>query len=148
MCKAVESLFSNQNPSDLAPSPPIQPDTKPVPEIETEPAPLELAAEEDVSMQPNADTQLLPIPKSEATPILGAPSVQDDSSPADALFEAVRNAVQRVLKAPMRDTEVAAALNVSNGQAKAWLQRLVDEGVVEKQKKPAGYILKQNRLFE
>lgn len=48
----------------------------------------------------------------------------------------------------MRDTEVAAALNVSNGQAKAWLQRLVDEGVVEKQKKPAGYILKQNRLFE
>jgi len=28
------------------------------------------------------------------------------------------------------------------------LQRLVDEGVLEKQKKPAGYIVKQSRLFD
>ena len=38
--------------------------------------------------------------------------------------------------------------SISNEQAKAWLQRLVDEGVLEKQKKPAGYIVKQKRLFE
>ena len=48
----------------------------------------------------------------------------------------------------MKDTEVAAGLDVSNAQAKVWLQRLVDEGVLEKQKKPAGYVVKQKRLFE
>ena len=48
----------------------------------------------------------------------------------------------------MKDAEVAVALDVSNAQAKAWLQRLVDEGVIEKQKKPAGYIVKQSSLFE
>jgi hypothetical protein len=36
----------------------------------------------------------------------------------------------------------------ANAQAKAWLQRLVDEGTLEKQKKPAGYVVKQKRLFE
>ena len=48
----------------------------------------------------------------------------------------------------MKDAEVAAALAVSNTQAKAWLQRLVEEGVLEKLKKPAGYVVKQKRLFE
>jgi len=37
---------------------------------------------------------------------------------------------------------------VSAAQAKAWLQRLVDEGVIERQKKPAGYIVKRSSLFE
>ncbi len=48
----------------------------------------------------------------------------------------------------MKDAEVAAALDVSNTQAKAWLQRLVEEGVIEKRKKPAGYVVKQSSLFE
>ena len=30
----------------------------------------------------------------------------------------------------------------------AWLQRLVDDGVIEKQKKPPGYIVKQSSHFE
>ena len=70
------------------------------------------------------------------------------STPAETLFAAVREVIQLLLKAPMKDAEVAAALDVSNAQAKAWLQRLVDEGVIEKQKKPAGYIVKQSSLFE
>ena len=70
------------------------------------------------------------------------------STPADTLFAAVREVIQLLLKVPMKDAEVAAALDVSNAQAKAWLQRLVDEGVIEKQKKPAGYIVKQSSLFE
>lgn len=48
----------------------------------------------------------------------------------------------------MKDAEVAAALDVSSAQAKAWLQRLVDEGVIEKRKKPVGYVVKQSSLFE
>lgn len=74
-------------------------------------------------------------------------SQQINSSPADILFAAVRTAVQQLLIAPMKDVEVAAALGVSNAQAKAWLDRLMDEGVVEKQKRPVGYVLKSKRLF-
>lgn len=48
----------------------------------------------------------------------------------------------------MKDAEIATALDVSTAQAKAWLQRLLDDGVIEKQNKPAGYIVKPERLFE
>jgi len=67
--------------------------------------------------------------------------------PADTLFAAVREVVQQLLKTPMKDVEIAVALDVSSAQAKAWLQRLVSEGVVEKLKKPLGYIVKQSSLF-
>ena len=70
-----------------------------------------------------------------------------ESNPAGVLFAAVRTAIQRLLTVPMKDAEVAARLDVSSAQAKKWLQRLVDEGVLEKQKKPAGYVLKQTGLF-
>jgi predicted Rossmann fold nucleotide-binding protein DprA/Smf involved in DNA uptake len=77
-----------------------------------------------------------------------AQSVGPESTPASTLFSAVREVIQIVLKSPMKDSGVAAALGISNAQAKAWLQRLVDEGVIEKQKKPAGYVVKQSGLFE
>jgi DNA processing protein len=75
-------------------------------------------------------------------------AAQPELSPADTLFSTVRDVIRRLLKAPMKDAEVATALGVSNAQAKAWLQRLIDDGVIEKQKKPAGYIVKPDRLFE
>lgn len=71
---------------------------------------------------------------------------QPESAPAEVLFSAVRAAIQKLLSVPMKDAEVATALDVSNAQTKAWLQRLVDEGVIEKQK--TGYVVKQKRLFE
>lgn len=74
--------------------------------------------------------------------------LQPEMAPAELLFSAVRASIQQLLTAPMKDAEVAAALDVSNAQAKAWLQRLVDADLIEKQKKPVGYILKQKRLFE
>lgn len=72
----------------------------------------------------------------------------EPAAPADRLFAVVREAITSLLKTTMKDSEVAATLDVSSAQAKAWLQRLVNEGVIEKQKKPAGYIVKQSRLFE
>ncbi len=48
----------------------------------------------------------------------------------------------------MKDAEIAAMLDVPTAQAKAWLQRLVEEVVVEKRKKPVGYIVRQRQLFE
>jgi predicted Rossmann fold nucleotide-binding protein DprA/Smf involved in DNA uptake len=70
------------------------------------------------------------------------------SRPSEALFSTVREIINRMLNVPMKEADVAAALGVSNAQAKAWLHRMVKEGSLEKQKKPAGYIVKQNRLFE
>ena len=53
-----------------------------------------------------------------------------------------------MLTSPMKDGEVAAALNVSTTQAKAWLQMLLEKGLIEKKKKSVGYIVKQINLFE
>jgi DNA processing protein len=71
-----------------------------------------------------------------------------DAIPAEVIFAAVRTAIQQLLSAPMKDADVAAALDVSNAQAKAWLRRLVDERLLVKQKNPAGYVVKQTQLFE
>ena len=98
-----------------------------------------------------APAQLSPAPPPE--PLVRqadiVPVAQTTLSPADALFAAVRDVLLQLLKTAMKkDADVAVALQVSTPQAKAWLQRLVDEGVLEKQKKPAGYIVKQSSLFE
>ncbi|AOS03249.1 hypothetical protein BRM22_17255 [Xanthomonas oryzae pv. oryzae] len=87
-------------------------------------------------------------PSPEGPPEPASPTVSAPATPADALFAAVREAITLLLKTPMKDVEVAAALDLTTAQAKAWLQRLADEGVIEKQKKPAGYIVKQSGLFE
>ena len=63
-------------------------------------------------------------------------------SPADILFATVRETMQRFLTAPMKDAEVAAALDVSASQAKVWLQRLVEEGALEKRGKPVRYVVR------
>jgi DNA processing protein len=68
-------------------------------------------------------------------------------SPAEALFDAVRESMRRLLTKPMKDAEIATALDVSPAQAKAWLNRLLDEGTLEKKNKPAGYVVKRS-LFE
>lgn len=132
------ALFSNEEPTsaDAKPTAPAPPDAAPAPQAESEPPAPGL--EEPPSVTPEA---VLPIADAKG-------SAQQESSPAEVLFAAVRAAIQKLLSTPMKDTEVAAALDVSNAQAKAWLQRLVDEGVIEKQKKPAGYIVKQSSLFE
>jgi len=70
------------------------------------------------------------------------------SPPAEMLFAAVRAVIQQRLNAPMKDVEVATVLGVSTTQAKAWLQRLVEEGVLKKEKKPVRYVLlKAQGLF-
>jgi len=69
------------------------------------------------------------------------------TSPSELLFVAVRRAMQELLKTPMKDSEIAAELNVTPAQTKAWLQRLVDEDVVQRSKKPVGYVVKQPNLF-
>lgn len=65
----------------------------------------------------------------------------------EILFATVRQVIQRLLKTPMKESELASALQVSTPQIRTWLLRLVDEDVVTRQKKPVGYIAKQPPLF-
>lgn len=142
------ALFSSDGPTDIAPTPPAAPETSPVTEDPREPAPPSVSAPNDEPVE------LAPYPVPSVTQTPGAkpdatsPVALTASTPADTLFAAVREVIQLLLKAPMKDAEIATALDVSNTQAKVWLQRLVDEGVIEKQKKPAGYIVKQSSLFD
>ena len=141
------SLFDGAPAADTLPTAPAVPDTAPVTSAESEssaPAHVVLDAQSPVVVP----EEQLPAASEAATRVDEInESSQLDLAPADAVFSAVRAAIQQLLSAPMKDTEVATALDVSNAQAKVWLQRLVDDGVIEKQKKPVGYVLKQTRLF-
>lgn len=142
------SLLDGTPAVDTTPMAPDVPDTVPLVKIEKEPA---------VPAEVDSDTRTLAVVSEALPPALSNAETpegettgksQPEMAPAKLLFSVVRTSIQQLLTGPMKDTEVAEALDVSNAQAKAWLQRLVDDGVIEKQKKPAGYVLKQKRLFE
>lgn len=134
------------------------PDTeKAQPEIAEVPPAIEVANEPTQSTLSTTEVELnervhKTMPTVTATPETKfqevAPLTTTTSTPADTLFAAVRDVMLLLLKAPMKDADVATALDISNAQAKAWLLRLLDEGAIEKQKKPVGYIVKQSSLFE
>jgi len=69
-------------------------------------------------------------------------------APSELVFTAVRLSVQTMLSNPKTELEIATALDVTLTQAKLWLQRLVEEGVVEKSKKPVRYHSKMTGLFK
>lgn len=142
------ALFSSDGLSDVAPTLPSAPETPPVIEASIEPVLPPVVAHIDESFQLTPDPAASVARAPEATPDAASLTATTASTPADTLFAAVRGVIRLLLKAPMKDAEVAAALDVSTAQAKAWLQRLVDEGVIEKQTKPAGYIVKQSSLFD
>jgi predicted Rossmann fold nucleotide-binding protein DprA/Smf involved in DNA uptake len=64
---------------------------------------------------------------------------QPESSPAEELFAKVRQLLRR-LDAPRTEGEVAERLQVSRAQARDWLRRLVEEGVVKKLSRPVRYL--------
>jgi len=86
-------------------------------------------------------------PEPPAVPPPAAPSPASSVNPAQALFAAATEAILNVLQSPGKDTDIATALAVSPAQAKAWLQRLVEAGVLEKRSKPANYAVKSSGLF-
>lgn len=142
--------FPHEEPTqvDIKPTAPVPPDAATWPQAESQPPspvdavsdaqPPATALEESPPTTPDAVA-----PKDEAKE-----SPRPESTPAEVLFAAVREVIQQLLSEPMKEAEAAVALNVSKVQARGWLQRLVDEGVLEKKKKPAVYVVKQKRLFE
>ncbi|MHA6829169.1 DNA-processing protein DprA [Ralstonia pseudosolanacearum] len=142
------ALFSTDGRSDVVPAPTRIPESPAAIEARSEPVPLPASGPSDEPVERAPEPVSLVTHAHEAKPDAAGSIAQTAPAPADTLFAAVREVIKQLLSVPMKDAEIAASLNVSNGQAKAWLQRLIDEGVIEKQKKPAGYIVKQSRLFK
>jgi predicted Rossmann fold nucleotide-binding protein DprA/Smf involved in DNA uptake len=142
------ALFSEDGTLGVAPTTPSFTETTPVIKAPSEPVPPSAAAPIDEPLELMPQPAPSPALPPEATPEAASLLTKAPSTPAETLFASVRGVIQLLLKSPMKDTEVAAALDVSTAQAKTWLQRLVEEGVLEKQKKPAGYIVKHSSLFE
>ena len=141
------ALFSEDGPSGVAPMFPVLSETKTVIDVPGESVlPNAVPLDEPVKLVPEPVPPAEVIPK--ATPEAARPMLTTPLTPAETLFASVRSVIQQLLNSPMKDAEVAAALDVSTAQARMWLQRLVEEGVIEKQKKPAGYIVKHFSLFE
>jgi predicted Rossmann fold nucleotide-binding protein DprA/Smf involved in DNA uptake len=134
-------LFSEDGPASVAPAPLSIPGTTPAAEVSSEPVPPHVAPpiEEPVTRtrEPEPSASLTP----EAAPDVVSPAATAPSTPANTLFAAVRGVIPPLLKSPMKDAEVATALDVSTPQAKAWLQRLVDEGLVQKVNRPIRYVV-------
>ncbi len=141
-------LFSSDGQTDSAPTAPAVAEKPSEPEAQRVKKAATVVAPDDKPVEQAPDPSPMVAQEPEAKPKVASPLAKTESTPADARFAAVRKRIQLMLKVPMKDAEVAAALKVSKAQAKAWLQRLVDEGVIEKQKKQAVYIVKQSSLFE
>jgi hypothetical protein len=80
---------------------------------------------------------------------IGPQLLESPLTPADELFAKVRELLKKITT-PKNDAEVATDLQVSKSQAEEWLQRLVDEGVLEKLSRPVRYrsVSSQASLFE
>ena len=146
------ALFSGNGPTNISHTPQPEQMIPAVIESPTAPAPPLVSASSEEPEEP-ALLGLKPVRLDteqalEALPDAVCSAAKTASTLSDTLFATVREVLRLLLKVPMKDAEVAAALDVSSAQAKAWLQRLVDEGAIQKQKKPAGYIVKQPGLFE
>ncbi|MGI3128527.1 DNA-processing protein DprA [Nitratireductor sp. PBL-C9] len=83
----------------------------------------------------------------EAPSIASVGAAEHDGNPADLLFSAVRKSIERLGNTPMVEAQVADALQIERIQAKVWLKRLVEEGVLEKKNKPVRYVLRRDRLL-
>ncbi len=75
-------------------------------------------------------------------------AVEPGSSPAEEVFAVVRSSILRLARQPRKAAEIARELDVMPRQAERWLKKLVEEGVLEKLKKPVQFVLCQRTLFD
>jgi DNA processing protein len=94
----------------------------------------------DMFERETADATVLMVRESVSESVDAAASMPKDSSVAETLFALVRDALLQLLKVPMKDTEIATALELTLVQTKVWLLRLVDDGSLEKLNRPTRYV--------
>jgi hypothetical protein len=140
-------LLSSDILSDITLTPSVVQVSPPAIEALTESVQLPVTAPIEDSVDSTTQV-LLATQLSEAEPDVICLKMKTVPTVDDILFVTVREVIQQLLRTPMKDAEVAAKLDVNITQAKLWLKRLLEEDFIEKQKKPAGYVVKQKRLFE
>lgn len=109
--------------------------------LTTAPPSLSPSSQSSLPLFSKEEPRVTPKPQ-EATPETSPPVPKAPSTPADMLLDTVRSVLQAMLKSPMKDSEIATALDVSLSQTRDWLRRFVDEGVIEKKIRPSRYITK------
>jgi hypothetical protein len=67
--------------------------------------------------------------------------------PAEALIRFVREILVHLLQTPKSEGEIASTLQVSSAQLRVWLQKFVDEELIEKRLKPSRYVVQQKKLL-
>ncbi len=67
--------------------------------------------------------------------------------PAAILIACVRKILIDFLATSRTEKEISAALQVSAPQAKMWLQKFIEEGLIERRAKPVRYALKEKTLL-
>ncbi len=105
------------------------------------------AAAAAVAAEPKQETLSLvlregpppPTTETKPKPVLVADAPATTLSPADELLQTVRGILSRELPEPRTEAEVAELLAISKPQAKVWLGKLVEAGVLEKIPKPTRY---------
>lgn len=96
-----------------------------------------VAGQDQLSFSVREDTAAVYEAAKEAPPILES-AIAPPLTPADQLFGKVRELLEQ-MTTPKTDVEVAEDLHVTKSQAKEWLQRLVEEGVLVKLSRPTRY---------
>lgn len=116
----------------------------PAPRAEFQDLPLRLSDSSRVEEKgPSLDDEVsLPVVSEPPAPTRTEPAPTPVApSPAEELVATVRKLFKTLLATPRPDAELAAELGVTVPQARAWLTRLVDEGLLERSRKPKGYVV-------
>ena len=69
------------------------------------------------------------------------------TEPAEILLACLREILGDLLKNPKTEREIASLLEISAPQIRLWLNRLVDEGTLEKRKRPTRFVIRQKALL-
>ena len=69
------------------------------------------------------------------------PLREETFRPADEIYATAKEVITKLLHQPKKDTEIAEDMDVSLSQVRAWLKRLVNEGVVTRKERPVRYVL-------
>jgi DNA processing protein len=145
--RAATSLFSDEETSvPAAGAPEVPGDLTVVSKVEEDSTPLaEIVGDSPAVPEPEGVSRRQPGMK-ESPPENVYVGARATNGAADALYATVRELLLDLLVDPMKDAEVAEKLQILPKQARTWLQRLVDEGVLDKKKKPSGYVVRRRLL--
>ena len=69
------------------------------------------------------------------------------ADPAEDLYRKVRSLVRPLCVEPKQAREIAGALGVTKPTADAWIRRLVEERVLNRESKPARYVTREKDLL-